>query len=475
MSTDTSIVDRLALLPTLEKLPRAQLEWLAAHGEVRQFETGRTVYSPDEPEGIYAVGTTSPGLIIVLEGHLAVYRVGHPGVGRQLRDLPPGTVSGLLPYSRLKKAQGRVVAVVPSAILLISADDIQAMTRECYEFTAFCVHEMIDRVRVFKSDDLQLEKMTSLGRLSAGIAHELNNPSSAIARSAREMDVCRRQIVASARALAAAGLTADQVSRCGTLEAAAERPTEDLSPLECADREEALETWLSSHGVDAVSADQLVETGITLDDLDAVAGDFSPGQLAAVLGCVVAAATASRLSAEIDGAARRIHGLVAAVKKHTHMDRAAEVEDVSLEPHLRDTLTLVKSRAGQKDITLDLAVEPEIPTVRGFVGELNQVWLNLVDNAIDAAPEHGTVRVTAAHERDAVVVRVIDDGAGIPEADLARIFDPFFTTKPIGEGAGLGLDVARTIVRGHHGSIEVDLRPGYTEFRVSLPTARASG
>jgi signal transduction histidine kinase len=473
--TEPSTLERLVALPPLAAVPRVQLEWLVAHGDVRRFADGDIVYSNEHPEAISHPETGEPGLVVVLAGHLSVRRVDRGGGGRQVRELTPGVVSGLLPYSRLKISAGFVVSDGPAEILLIASTDVREMTRECYDFTALCVHEMLDRVRVFKSDDLQQEKMASLGRLAAGIAHELNNPSSAIARSAAEMDACRRDVVAAAGALGAAGLSAGSLAALEALEAAADRSRgAPLSALDRADREDAMEAWLADHGVDTSLADRLVTTGVAIADLDAASLALPGDRLAVVLRYVAANVTAARLTAEIEKAARRIHSLVAAVKKHTHMDRAPSVEAIHLDAHLHDTLTLVGSRAVMKGVALEVAVDPALPPVEGVVGELNQVWLNLIDNAIDAAPDRGHVRVTAACERGAVVVRVIDDGAGIPDADLSRIFEPFFTTKPVGHGAGLGLDVVQAIVRNHRGSVEVESRPGHTEFRVWLPAARRS-
>ena len=347
------------------------------------------------------------------------------------------------------------------------------MTCDCYDFTAFCVHEMLDRARVFRADDLLQEKLASLGRLSAGIAHELNNPSSAIVRSAREMDSCRLEVVAAARALGAAALAEHQVL-VDALEAAAARPADETrSALARADREDAFDDWLSDHEITTVPADQLASTGLNVADLDAAADALPADHLVTVLRYVVADATATRLTAEIDTAARRIHSLVAAVKTHTHMDRAPAVEPIALESHLRDTVTLARSKARGRAITLTLTVDPGLPPVDGVPGELNQVWLNLLDNAIDAAPDGGQVSVGATHEGDTVVVRVIDNGAGISETDRDRIFDPFFTTKAIGRGSGLGLDIVRTLVTNHRGWIDVDSQPGHTEFRVSLPVVTA--
>ena len=189
---------------------------------------------------------------------------------------------------------------------------------------------------------------------------------------------------------------------------------------------------------------------------------------------VAANLTARRLAAEIGKAANRIHELAARVKKQTHMDRTPVVDAIPLEETLADTLALIGSKARSKAVTLELKVAPNLPRLQGILGELNQVWLNLIDNAIDAAPDGGHVTVAAGHERDSIVVHVIDDGPGITAADLDRIFDQFYTTKPVGKGTGLGLPTAQAIVLGHRGTIQVESRPGHTEFRVCLPAAPAA-
>jgi len=459
---DPALIERLAGLPTLAGIPRSQLEWLAAHGELLHFNEG---------DRLFARGQPIPDLHVVLSGHLS-FRQDRDGIARVVKEWNPGDLSGYLPYSRLAKALGDVIAEGPVEVLAVRAEDFREMTRECYEFTSLCVHEMIDRAREFKSDDLQLEKMVSLGRLSAGLAHELNNPSSALARSAKELASTRAEVVTAARELGAAGLPAEQRAAVEALEQIEDTAAADLrSPLDRADREDAVSAWLDDHEIDPSLAEPLGHSTATLAQLDAAAAILSGAQLTLALRYVAADLTTRRLTSEIEKAASRIHNLVAAVKKHTHMDRAPALDAIQLEDSLTNTLTLIGSKARQKSVTLELSVEPNLPPVQGVVSELSQVWLNLIDNAIDAAPERGHVLVAAARERHSVVVKVIDDGTGIADADQARIFEPFFTTKPIGEGTGLGLDVAQGIVRSHSGSIGLSSRPGRTEFRVCLPIA----
>jgi len=419
-----------------------------------------------------------PGPYIVLSGRISL-RSGRGASIRIVNEMDTGAIGGRLPYSRMPRrpgdpaaraAPGLSVAEEPVEILLIPDTDIREMVAACHEFTALCVHQMVDRTRWFKSDDLQREKMASLGRLSAGLAHELNNPSSAVARSAKELNACRIEVSAASRELGAAGLTDVQLAVVAALETAAEQgPLEADSPLALADREDALGQWCENHGLGLGPVEPLAGTTVGVSDLDAVRAALSPQQLKVALRYVAANVRAERLTREIEDAATRIHTLVDAVKKHTHMDRAPVVEAIPLGSALSDTMTLVRAKASAKAVTLDLTVEPDLPAVQGVVGELNQVWLNLVDNAIDAVPENGCVSVTARRERDAVVVSVIDDGAGVSEDDRGRIFDPFFTTKPVGQGTGLGLDVVQAVVRSHGGSVQMNSRPGRTEFRVSLP------
>jgi signal transduction histidine kinase len=171
----------------------------------------------------------------------------------------------------------------------------------------------------------------------------------------------------------------------------------------------------------------------------------------------------------------RISGLVQAIKGFTHMDQATVAEPFDLTLNLSNTVTILKSKARAKSIAVAVNVDPDLPRVRGFVGELNQVWANLIDNALDAVADAGRVEVTAKRERQRVVVRVVDNGPGIPAEIRARIFDPFFTTKPVGSGTGLGLDIVRRLVSHNDAEIDVESRPGRTEFRVSLPLAEMDG
>jgi signal transduction histidine kinase len=461
---ESPLVERLAALTTLASIPRSQLEWLVAHGEVLRFKTGDVMF--------YKAGEL-PGPYVVLCGHFAIY-VERDGVVQRVREWKTGDVSGRLPFSRMTTVPGDAIADEPVECLVIPWQHVKEMIRECYEFTALCVHEMVDRARQFRSFDLQTEKLTSLGRLSAGLAHELNNPSAAVVRSSKAFASCRKRLASASLLLGAAGLSTEQLAIVHTLEASAtETVTEARSSMARADREDAIAQWLEEHGIDVELSEALADSSVELPQLEDAARTLTAPQLQVAIEYVAATVTANLLTAEISVAASRIETLVAAVKDYTHRDRAQAPEPVNLAKHLTDTLTLLGFKARGKSVTMELNLEPNLPDALGLPGELNQVWVNILDNAIDAVPEAGRVVLTAGRDRESIAVSIVDNGKGIPDKDLRRIFEPFFTTKPVGQGSGMGLDIVQAILVRNNGSIEVSSTPGRTEFRVRLPIAEA--
>jgi signal transduction histidine kinase len=452
--------DRLAQHGLLVGAPPEQLAWLAAHGRLVRLETGHVLTSK--------TGTVL-GLYLVLSGHLSIH-IDRGAGPHKVMEWREGDVTGLLPYSRLVAPPGDVKADVPTELLMIPREEIPALIRDCYDVTSIFVHVMIDRARHFTSTDLHEEKMVSLGKLAAGLAHELNNPASAAARSADGLKLRLSEVEAASRALGAARLSENQraaVEGARELCLAAAGTTFGRSPVERADREDAIAEWLGRHNADVTAAEALAESAITLDVLDRLADVLTREALQATLRWLMAGCATYRLASEIETAASRIHNLVAAVKGFTYMDQATMPKPVDVAQGLADTLAVLNAKARGKSVSVNLHVEPDLPRIQGFGGELNQVWANLVDNALDAAQDR--VAVFAGRQGPSVVVRVVDDGPGVPPEIRERIFDPFFTTKPVGQGTGLGLDIARRLVLRHHGQIEVDSRPGHTQFRVTLP------
>jgi signal transduction histidine kinase len=411
-------------------------------------------------------------LVVVLSGHLSI-RVDRGSGPRRVMEWRAGDVTGLLPYSRLATPPGITSAEEPTEVLEVPDEHFPEMIVRCHQLTAILVHVMLDRARRFTSSDHHDEKMVSLGRLSAGLAHELNNPASALARSAKELSARLFEVEATALALGSMRLSPEQLAAIARVRAQCDTPgaRAALTPLERADREEAVAAWLDGRRLQAEVAGALAETALTVASLDLLAKALGDDALEFALRSIGASCRARRLASEVETAAARIHSLVAAIKGFTHMDQTNVPKPVAIGQGLVDTMAVLGGKARAKPVTVTIEVAQDLPTIEGFGGELNQVWANLIDNAIDAAPASGRVEVTAARRDNAVVVRVVDNGPGMTAELVERIFEPFFTTKPIGQGTGLGLDIARRLVRQHNGHIEVESRPGRTEFRVILPGA----
>jgi signal transduction histidine kinase len=462
MTTD-ELIDRLVAHRMLGTAPREELLWLATHGTIREVSAGEVVSTK---------GTPVEGTFIVLSGHVVLHVDRGSGPQKAI-EWRGGDVAGLLPYSRLVMPPGNAVALEPTTLLAIPKDQLRAMVLNCYEVTSILVHIMLDRARMFTSGDLLNEKLLSLGKLSAGLAHELNNPAAAIERGASQLEDRLQEAERAARVLGAARLSDAQLAALDAIRAACLGPLQKgvRTPLEEAEREEAIADWLGDRGLDVRLADTLAETAVTLDGLDNVAAAVDGPCLDAALRWAASGFAVRTLASETQTAAVRISGLVTAIKGFTHMDQAPVAEAVDLGKGLGDTVAVLRAKARAKSAAVTLDVDQALPRARGFVGELNQIWSNLIENALDALGEGGRVDVRVATEGTRLVVRVVDNGSGIPAEIRERIFDPFFTTKPVGQGTGLGLDIVRRLVRHNDGDIEVDSQPGRTEFRVFLPIA----
>jgi signal transduction histidine kinase len=397
------------------------------------------------------------------------------GTGRRhLLESFAGEVTALLPYSRAGLAIGDINVVEPSEALFLHKSLFPELIRECPVVVEIAVHVMVERSRVFTSATAQDDKVMSMGRLAASLAHELNNPASAASRSAKQLGAGLAAAERAAEALGALNLAQAQRARLDDVVSGALMPTATgvFSAIERADHEEDIAEWLGSHGADETLADTLAESGVTRDSLDVLADDFDGDDLDVVLRWIGTVYTARILTAEVERATTRIHDLVSAVKRFTYMDRAAAPELTDVAQGINDTVMVLSTKAKAKSVAIRVDIAPHLPKIVANAGELNQVWSNLIENAIDALPEGGEIRVTARVVDGEVVVCVVDNGPGVPAELQQRIFEPFFTTKPIGQGTGLGLDIALRVVRRFGGLIELDSKPGHTEFRVALPLVR---
>jgi signal transduction histidine kinase len=316
------------------------------------------------------------------------------------------------------------------------------------------------------------EKLAALGTLSAGLAHELNNPAAAAQRSAADLARALEVLEGTIGRFVASGVEREEAERLVVLQrealAGAAAAAEDS--MDAADREDALVDLLDARGLAGWRlAPPLAEAGIDAAWVARVE-EAAGAALEPALEWVVASLTARGLVRDLHDSAERISAIVAAVKDYTHMDRA-ETQSMDLRDGLESTLTMLTHKLKRGEVTVVRDYDPDLPRIVAHPSQLNQVWTNLIDNAIDAVDGRGTIRLRTCRAGDEAVVEVIDDGAGVPADLQSRIFEPFFTTKEVGAGTGLGLDIVRRIVENHHGQVRLTSEPGETTFQVRLPIA----
>jgi signal transduction histidine kinase len=464
-----SLVEELRTIKIFEDLPEDQLAWLAERGSEIRLAPGETVAR---------AGDAADRMFVVLQGELQFRRD-----GAYMSTARAGSVSGLLPFSRMTHFTVTLEAVTPARVAWFSSSIFPEMCQRMPPLIGRLVALLTDRVREVTRMDEQREKLASLGKLSAGLAHELNNPAAAARRAAAGL----ADLLATAREnnlrLNTYPLTPQQreyIARfeCDTGQRASQAPL-SLAPLEQSDREEQLGAWLEAHQVqDAWKlAPVLVECGVDSRELDSLVAQTGTELLSLVLGRTVILLTAAGLVREIEHSTARISDLVKAIKEYSYMDQAPE-QEVDIHSGLDNTLTMMGHKIKKAGVAVRRDYDRSLPRVCAAGSELNQIWTNLIDNALDAMNSNGAggvrqLTVHTARDPMGVLVEIADTGPGIPKEIQSRIFDPFYTTKPVGEGTGLGLDAVSRIVRRHRGDIRLDSQPGDTRFQVRLPLGRA--
>lgn len=460
----TSITrDDLKAVPVFAAEADEHLDWLAQNMVETHHDAG---------DNAYHYGEDAREMVIILSGTIQLLR--HVAGTRRLFDtVGPGKIIGVLPYSRMEHYGGDAAVVEAARLARVDRSLFTEMVHRMPGVGQALVGLMSDRVRSVAREDQQIEKMMALGKLSAGLAHELNNPAAAVGRSAdalrrRLHDLQALSVQLASHNLSSTDLEIPEALRSKSLEHV---PDTTMSAVLRSEREDELTDWLDGRGVDDAwqYAPALADAGVSIADLDQLAERIPAKSVGAVLAWVAVGLDADRLLHEIEAASARISQLVGSVKAYTHMDRAPEKQATNVRDGLESTLTMLGHRLKTKSISLERSYAPDLPLIQAHAGELNQVWTNLIDNAIDAMREGGHLRIGARREGGMLAVSVVDDGPGIPADVKSRIFEPFFTTKDVGKGTGLGLEIVERIVREHGGDVRVESKPGETAFTVLLP------
>ena len=458
-------VEELARFPLFADDDRAALQWLADHFEVRCFEPGDVLIQEGDP---------AIEFFVVLEGEIH-YRMTGDAYGSVFVRVA-GQPSGVLPFSRMKVARGRGVAVRTSRIVVMPASELRELVYRVPNLAQKLVSEMTDRTRETTRMVERTEKMLALGKLSAGLAHELNNPASAVVRSAamlRETLTRRRRdaILMKGEVIPPQAQTimselGESINECGA--------TNHGDSLERADLASDLADWLEQQNAPSELAGDLVDAGISVEQLDPLSKIISHEAFSRGLRILVCDYQILCLTHEIEEASRRISDLVQAVKSYSYMDQTP-LSEVDVEQGVDVTLRMFQHQL-KHGVQVERKFNGHLPKVPANGSELNQIWTNLIDNAISAMATvpsgHKVLEVRTVLEPEFVLVEIVDNGPGVPPEIQGKIFDPFFTTKPVGEGTGLGLDIVQRIVRTHHGLLRLESRPGRTAFQVRLPRVR---
>jgi signal transduction histidine kinase len=460
------MVDKSELLrvPAFADLPDDQIAWFLSNSQEMTLKAG-DVYSRQ--------GDPADAMFVILEGHLQGR--GELGGETIVFGLEPGDITGILPFSRMKQFTVSGRAETDSRALRFSASLFPDLVQRMPELTKRLVGLMSDRIREATRIEQQRDRLASLGKLSAGLAHELNNPASAAKRAASQLRDILKKIRDASLELGRRDLTSAQKLEIEKLEGSFTQ--QDVVPpdaLTISDLEEQIDSLLRSHGQNDLwlLAASLARRNIKPEALESLFASLDGDTARAALVRIAASVEVAGLLHEIESSTSRISDLVGAIKEYTHMDQAP-VQNMDIVKSLETTLTILNHKLKQ-GVLVQRDYQGVPLLVNSFGSELNQVWTNIIDNAIDAMRGKGKLRVRTYREDTCAVIEIGDNGPGIPPEVEPHIFEPFFTTKGVGEGTGLGLDTVRRIVRKHRGSIQVSSKPGDTCFRVWLPLAEAA-
>jgi len=466
--TDRLGTDELRKLFLFESLDAEKLDWLASKGVVERVAGGRDIYVEGEPATSFYVlvsGTVSLNRLVHGDD-LEVSRTSQPGVYA-------GAMQAYLGDQVPQVYSNSLRAITDVELFTLPAGAFASAMREWFPMAMHLLEGLFFGMRNSQTIIGERQRLIALGSLSAGLTHELNNPAAAAVRAT---SILRDRITGMRHKLA---LIADgrldgtrlqglvELQEAAVKRAASAAP---MSPMEASDAEDALGEWLEEHDIAGGwdLAGTLVAGGVDVAWLDQISSAVGADNLEPAVRWLTYTIDTELLMAEIDDSVTRISGLVAAAKQYSQLDRTPH-QSVDVHALLDATLVMLSAKI-PKGVRVVTEYDRTLPNIPAYAAELNQVWTNLIDNAVAAMGETGTLTIRTMRDGDRLAVEIADTGHGIDPDIRSRIFEPFFTTKPVGEGTGLGLDIAyRIVVEKHHGDIRVESAPGDTRFRVLLP------
>ena len=450
-----TLAEDLRMVPVFADLPADDLEWLASQMTTAELASGETFIRGGSP---------ADRMIVLLEGDMRL-RVESGNTDSVTRIIRAPAVTGMLPYSRMTHFPATTRAVTKVRIASLPIDRFPDMLGRIPVLGPRLVALLSDRIRDFTKLQDQQEKMAALGKISAGLAHELNNPAAAASRAVSSLREAH-PLSAEQRAAVPA------LERESAQKAATPAPMDSLERSDC---EETIAACLLRHGVARAweLAPALVDAGCKAEWFDRVYAQFPEEAWPDFLARLAASLTIGTLLDQLENSSSRISDLVRAIKEYTYMDQGAD-QEVDIHQGIESTLLMLRHRI-KHGVTVKLDFDRTLPKICARGSELNQVWTNLIDNAVDAMNGKGELRIRTARELDCLLIEIADSGPGIAPEDLTHIFEPFFTTKGVGQGTGLGLETVRRIVQEHSGEITVQSVPGDTRFEIRIPLTHRSG